>query len=160
MILFMHGLLSNHIINTKYKSISYENKICKTVHYHRLSYDEVSKIYDDVIYKYKPDLIVSHSMGGYWGIVKSKEHNIPCVAMNPFINPQWLNFFKDYKNLTDDDFTDNITLYLEMGDKLLNMKPLLNIAKNNNIKHIVQDGGSHFIKHTDNINKLIDKFIY
>lgn len=159
MILFMHGLLSNHIINTKFKSISYKNKICKTVYYHKLSYDEVSKIYDELIIKYKPDLIVGHSMGGYWSIVKSKEHNIPCLAMNPFIRPKRLNFFPDYKNLTDKDFTDKVTLYLEMGDRLLNMKSLHEMAKKNNINHMVQDGGSHFIKHTNNINKMIDKFI-
>lgn len=79
--------------------------------------------------------------------------------MNPFIRPKRLNFFPDYNNLTDKDFTDKVTLYLEMGDRLLNMKSLHEMAKKNNIKHMVQDGGSHFIKHTNNINKMIDKFI-
>ncbi len=159
MILFMHGLLSNRIINTKYKNIRYENKICKTVHYHRRTYDEVSSFYDTLIKIHKPKLIVGHSMGGYWSIIKSNEHNIPCVALNPYITPNRFGTFYDYNNLTEKHFNSNVNLHLESGDMLLDMDEIRIFAEMNNCNYQFLDGGSHFIKYTDKMNDFIELII-
>lgn len=159
MILFMHGLLSNPYINKKYKDITHPNKICKTVHYQKQSYSDVSKFYDDMIDKHNPRLIVGHSMGGYWAINKSKEHGIPCVAMNPFFTPSTYNFiFKDYKNIRHDILDKELmSFHLELGDKILNMYDIMDICNQYDLKCNHYNGGSHFIRHTDKMNELIEE---
>lgn len=156
MILFMHGLLSNRIINTKYKNIRYKNKICKTIHYHRRTYDEVSSFYDTLINLHKPKLIVGHSMGGYWSIIKSNEHNIPCLALNPYINPNRFGTFDDYTNLTSSNFNKNVNLHLEKGDMLLDINAIRDFAIEMKCNFQLLDGGSHFIKHTEKMNEYIE----
>ena len=151
----MHGLLSNKMINTKFKNIRYADKVCKTVHYHRRTYKDVSDYYDLLIKLYKPKLIVGHSMGGYWSIVKSNEHNIPCLAMNPYITPNRFGTFEDYTNLNKDNFTNIVNLHLEQGDMLLDIKAIKNFADIMNCNYQLLKGGSHFIKHTDKMNEFI-----
>lgn len=155
----MHGLLSNPYINKKYKDIVYPNKICKTVQYHKMPYKDVSNFYDDMINNHNPKLIVGHSMGGYWALNKSKEHNIPCVVMNPFFTPKTYDFiFKDYKNITTGLLDKNLmSFHLELGDKILNMYDVMDICQKHDIKCNHYNGGSHFIKFTDKMNNLIDE---
>lgn len=158
MILFMHGLLSNRFINTKYKAIKHK-KICKTVHYHKLKFNDVSNYYDMIIHKNKPKLIVGHSMGGYWAIKKSKEHNIPCLVMNPYFMPNRYKMFSDYVNLDENDLTHNVNLYIEMGDLILDMKQIKSMADIKKCNYEIHHGGSHFIKYTDRMNQMIDRVL-
>lgn len=161
MILFMHGLLSSPLTNKKYTNIKYKNKLCKLVKYTTLSYNEVSDIYDSLITKHKPQILIGHSMGGYWAITKSNQHNIPCIAINPFVNPNNRSkiFFKDYTNLNIDNFNTNVSLYMEGGDMLLNMQNLCDIAKEKNINYKFLSGGSHFVKYKDELNLFIDNVL-
>ncbi len=158
MILFMHGLMSNRIINTKYKAIK-GKKICKTVKYHTETYDRISGFYDTLIRLHKPKLIVGHSMGGYWAIKKSKEYGIPCIAMNPHVKPRQYGMFDDYENLTLDYFTKNVYLHLELGDAILNMEQLYKTVYATDCEMNVFEGGSHFVKYTDAMNATIDKIL-
>ena len=59
MILFFHGLNSSNNTN-KFATID-RKKYCETVDYLELGYDAVNNLYDELIDRIKPDVLVGHS---------------------------------------------------------------------------------------------------
>ena len=91
-ILFLHGLDSSKE-STKFHAINAEKKYCINVDYRNLNYKTVECFYHDIIEKIKPDLLVGHSLGGYWALKMSQQHRIPAILANPSLNP---DFREDY----------------------------------------------------------------
>ena len=66
-ILFLHGLDSSRE-STKFHAIDAKRKYCINVDYRNLNFQTVADFYDEIIEKIKPDIIVGHSLGGYWAL--------------------------------------------------------------------------------------------
>ena len=76
-ILFFHGLDSSRE-STKFHAIDADHKYCIDVDYRNLNYATVAEFYNEMIEKIHPDILVGHSLGGYWALKMSQQHQIPC----------------------------------------------------------------------------------
>lgn len=65
-ILFLHGLDSSRE-STKFHAIQTEKKVCIDMDYRNLNYATVADLYQEIIEKIKPDLLIGHSLGGLLG---------------------------------------------------------------------------------------------
>lgn len=153
-ILFLHGLDSSKE-STKFHAIDAEQKYCINIDYRNLNFRTVADFYHDIIQKIQPEIIVGHSLGGYWALKMSHAHHIPCVIANPSLKP---NFRDDYPAISDYDLDHDIPqlAYLELGDEILDMYE---------VKHQLEDymqvethaGGHHRLAHPECINVLIQQ---
>lgn len=153
-ILFLHGLDSSKE-STKFHAIDAEQKYCINIDYRNLNFRTVADFYHDIIQKIQPEIIVGHSLGGYWALKMSHAHHIACVIANPSLKP---NFRDDYHAISDYDLDHDIPqlAYLELGDEILDMYE---------VKHQLEDfmqvetytGGHHRLAHPECINALIQQ---
>ena len=60
-----HGLDSSKQ-STKFHAIDAMHKYCIDVDYRNLSYQSVADFYHEMVETIKPDILVGHSLGGYW----------------------------------------------------------------------------------------------
>jgi len=152
MILFFHGLNSSKNTN-KYTTIRRE-KHCETVDYLKTGYDAISKRYDELINEIKPDVLVGHSLGGYWALKKSAERNIPCVLLNPSLFPM----FEGYTDITVDELVraPNIHAYIELGDEVINGYVMAKFLRPQAALRLDQ-AGHHRIKRLYMVNEIIDQ---
>lgn len=122
MILFFHGLDSDNQ-TTKFTAIGHPHKHCETVDYRRRGYGEISRHYDELIVRHNPALLVGHSLGGYWALLKSQQHGLPCVLINPQLYPA---FRADYPALELANCDDGVLrfAYLELGDEVLDIQQI------------------------------------
>lgn len=151
-ILFLHGLDSSRE-STKFHAIDAKHKFCIEVDYRNLNFQTVADFYHESIEKIRPDIIVGHSLGGYWALKMSLFHRIPCVIANPSLYP---DFRDDYPAIDDADLDHDIPqiAYLELGDEILDM---------HRVEHQLEDymqiqsvqGGHHRLACPENINQLI-----
>lgn len=79
-ILFLHGLDSSKE-STKFEAIDAKNKYCINVDYRNLNFQTVATFYQDIIDKIKPEILVGHSLGGYWAL-KMLQH---CCKFLPLL---------------------------------------------------------------------------
>lgn len=152
-VLFLHGLDSSKE-STKFHTIEAKHKFCIDVDYRNLNYATVASFYDDMIEKIRPDIIVGHSLGGYWALKMSLSHEIPCVVANPSLAP---NFREDYPHIRDEDLDHDIPqiAYLELGDEVLDMHAVQEKLENYmQIKAV--DDGHHRLLYPENLNVLIE----
>ena len=152
-ILFLHGLDSSKE-STKFHAINAEKKYCINVDYRNLNYKTVECFYHDIIEKIKPDLLVGHSLGGYWALKMSQQHRIPAILANPSLNP---DFREDYAAIDEHDLDHDIPqiAYLELGDELLDMyKVLEQLESYMQIEAV--EGGHHRLVQPENLNHLIE----
>ena len=153
-ILFLHGLDSSRE-STKFHAIDAKQKFCIDVDYRNLNFRTVANFYHEIIEKIKPEIIVGHSLGGYWALKMSLAHQIPCVIANPSLHP---NFREDYPFICHDDLNHDIPqfAYLELGDEMLDMH-----AVQEQLEDYMQiqalDGGHHRLKCPENLNALIQE---
>ncbi len=157
MILFFHGLDSSAQTN-KFEVINNRvtlGKVSETVDYRNMSHDEVSEFYDDLIAKHSPDLIVGHSLGGYWAIKKSNEHGIPCVLINPSLSP---NVFDDYPAIDKSSLDLDIPrgFHIELGDEVLDMVEVAHFAEDIGAITYIYEHGCHRVKYLQEINNVIE----
>lgn len=151
-ILFIHGLDSSKE-STKFHAIDAANKYCLNVDYRNLNYATVAEFYSEIIEKIKPDILVGHSLGGYWALKMSQYHHIPCVIANPSLAP---SFRDDYPAIDDTDLQHDIPqlAYLELGDEILDM-----YAAQSQLEDYMQvetfEGGHHRLAYPERINPLI-----
>lgn len=161
-ILFFHGLDSSAETN-KFEVIKKSNKFAVTVDYRKLSYHEVGLLYNKLIQKYQPDILVGHSLGGYWALSKSREFEIPCLAINPTLYPD--QHFDDYVDLKTLDFNDDVkrSFHLEMNDEVIDLSEVFHWAEDKtnrtNIHEFLSDEGHHRVHFLDEINKELDDLI-
>ena len=151
-ILFFHGLDSSRD-STKFHAIQASEKYCINVDYRNLSFETVAQFYHDIIEKIKPNIIVGHSLGGYWALLMSFKYQIPCVIANPSLSP---NFRDDYPPISDNILNHDIQqmAYIELGDEVLNMHTTKEFLEN--YIHIQSiEGGHHRLEQPEKINDLI-----
>lgn len=158
MILFMHGLDSNNETNKFTVAIHEKNKYCETIDYRGLSYLEVSKKYDEIIERVKPTIIIGHSLGGFWALIKSQEHNIPCFLINPSLYPK--RFLNDYPLIKEFEFKSLKRAYhIEMDDEVLSMDAVKRFAKSSNARVYEHDGGHHRVQYISSLSYEITDFL-
>ncbi len=153
MILFFHGLDSDNE-TTKFTAISHPHKLCETVDYRQQSHEEIGRLYDDLITQHKPSLLVGHSLGGYWALMKSDQHRLPCVLINPQLYP---SFRSDYSDLDPTTCEPPIPrfVYLEMGDEVLDIERIYNALKGRVSRLEAVAGGHHRVAHLDSMDELV-----
>ncbi|MGE8623085.1 YqiA/YcfP family alpha/beta fold hydrolase [Acinetobacter schindleri] len=151
-ILFFHGLDSSRE-STKFHAIDADHKYCIDVDYRNLNYATVAEFYNEIIEKIHPDILVGHSLGGYWALKMSQQHQIPCVIANPSLAPY---FRDDYPAICDNDLQHDIPqlAYIELGDEILDMH-----AVQSQLEDYMQveavPGGHHRLETPERINPLI-----
>lgn len=160
-ILFLHGLDSSKE-STKFHAINAIKKYCINVDYRNLNYQTVENFYHDIIEKIKPDLLVGHSLGGYWSLKMSQKHRIPTVVANPSLKP---DFREDYPEIDEADLEHDIPqiAYIELGDEVLDMYQVFE-QLNPYMQIETVEGGHHRLAQPENLNRLISymeqTFIY
>lgn len=100
-ILFLHGLDSSRE-STKFHAILHPEKFCIDVDYRNLSYASVEYFYHQAIQTIKPDLLVGHSLGGYWALKTAAQHKLAVIVANPSLTP---SFRPDYPQLSEEELT-------------------------------------------------------
>lgn len=152
-ILFLHGLDSSKE-SSKFHAIHFEKKYCLEIDYRNLNYQTVENLYHDIIEKIKPNLLIGHSLGGYWALRMSQTHRIPTIIANPNLSP---DFRTDYPQIDENDLEHDIPqiAYIELGDEILNM---YDVAQQLEPFMLVEtfEGGHHRLAQPDNLNRLID----
>ncbi len=151
-ILFLHGLDSSRE-SSKFHAIHSNNKFCIDVDYRNLNFQTVKDFYSEIIAKIKPNLLVGHSLGGYWALKMSAQHQLPAVVANPSLSPQ---FRDDYPAICEADLDHDIPqmAYLELGDEILDMYQVQAQLEPFMLVEAVQ-GGHHRLDHPESINAMI-----
>ena len=153
-VLFFHGLDSSRD-SSKFHAIHAAQKFCVTVDYRALSFHSVAHFYQDLIEKIRPDVIIGHSLGGYWALKMSLAQHIPAIVANPSLSPK---FRDDYPAIEEADLEHDILqlAYLELDDEVLDMhavqhqlEPYMQVA--------AVEGGHHRLARPENINILIER---
>lgn len=151
-LLFLHGLDSSRE-SSKFDALCAERKFCINIDYRNLSYQAVADFYDDIIEQIRPDILVGHSLGGYWAIRMSLRHQLPCVIANPSLHP---DFRQDYPAIHHFDLDHDIPqfAYIERGDEILDMQATEAFLENYmQVEHF--SGGHHRLAHPERINALV-----
>jgi len=156
MIRFYHGYGSSSETN-KFTEIDYEDKHAVTVNYDKLSYNDVETLYSTQIEKEKPELLVGHSLGGYWALKMSAKYEIPTVIINPALFPKnslpHLNYSED---IIEDDLDNKIPkyVYIELADeKIPVLRTIDTLRKYSKVTAIA--GGHHRVQFMDKVNDVI-----
>ncbi len=152
-ILFLHGLDSSKE-STKYHAIEAVKKYCIDIDYRNLNYKTVESFYHEIIEKFKPDLLIGHSLGGYWALKMSQLHRIPAIIANPSLNPDFRN---DYQPINEHDLEHDVPqiAYIELGDEVLDM--YATVAQLESYMQVeTMQGGHHRLEHPQNLNRLIE----
>jgi len=155
MIRFYHGYQSSNQTN-KFTEIECENKSAVTVDYEALSYAEVEALYSAQIENEKPEILVGHSLGGYWALKMSAKYEIPAVVLNPALYPEISLPHLNYETITQAELENRVPkyAYVELGDEVIDvprtvtaLKPVAYMMLNVN--------GHHRIERMDLVNELI-----
>ncbi|WP_205669602.1 YqiA/YcfP family alpha/beta fold hydrolase [Acinetobacter sp. MB5] len=154
-ILFLHGLDSSKESN-KFHTIQSKQKFCIDVDYRNLSFKTVETLYQNIIEKIKPDLLVGHGVGGYWTLRMSYQFRLPAIVANPNLSPQ---FRDDYPAIEEKYLDHDIPqlAYLELGDEMLDMYQTQHILERFMLVHTYA-GGYHRLECPENINTLVQQF--
>ena len=153
-ILFLHGLDSSKE-SSKFEAIDADRKFCINVDYRNLNYQTVNEFYQETIQKIAPDILVGHSLGGYWALKMSKHFQLPTVIANPSLSP---HFRDDYPEISDDDLDHDIPqlAYLELGDEIIDMYQIAEKLESF-MELECLEGGHHRLEYPEKINDLIFK---
>jgi uncharacterized protein len=151
MILFFHGFNSSAQTN-KFVELQ-GDKVCETVDYAKMSFAEVDTRYDQLIAQHNPDVIVGHSLGGYWALRKGKQHNIPSIIVNPQLFPG--TKFADYVPVNTESFVGpgHVISYVETGDEVIKVPETLALLEATDLR--VYEGGHHRVERVSYINTLV-----
>ena len=152
-ILFLHGLDSSKE-STKFHAIHAVKKYCIDVDYRNLNYKTVENFYNEIIEKIKPNLLIGHSLGGYWALKMSQIHHIPAIIANPSLQP---DFREDYPAIDELDLDHDIPqiAYIELGDEILDMYAV--VEQSESFMQVdAFEGGQHRLVQPENLNRLIE----
>lgn len=161
-ILFFHGFNSSATTNkfTIFKDVI---KVGYTVKYQRLTHHEVSVLYDKFIEQTQPDILVGHSLGGYWALLKSRETGIPCLAINPTLHPH--KTFDDYVDLKTLDFHDGVprALHLELNDEVIAQREVQEWAEDETSNTLIfsyaDEHGHHRVNYLPELNLELKQLV-
>lgn len=155
-VLFLHGYKSSPNTN-KFAAIEAEQKFCFHMDYENTDHADVFNFYMDKVREVEPDVIVGHSLGGYFALLVSTFTGIPCVLINPQLCPKLDGYF----DLTTEDFINarlssviHAFSYIERGDEVIDV-PKIEAALERYSNVTAIDGGNHRVQFLDNINKVI-----
>lgn len=153
-ILFLHGLDSSKE-SSKFHAIQSQHKFCIDIDYRNLSHDTVADLYANMIQSIHPDILVGHSLGGYWALKLSEQYQVAAIVANPCLSP---NFRNDYPSIQPQDLNNTIPrlAYLELGDEEIDMYEVQDILQAfMNINTF--EGGHHRLEQPEQINRLIEQ---
>lgn len=153
-ILYLHNLDSSKE-STKFHAIQSNNKFCIDMDYRNLNYETVNQLYQDLIQKLHPTLLIGHGLGAYWALKMSFLFQLPTIIANPNLSPQ----LPDYPSITDDLLNHDIPqfAYLELADEIFNMKEVQQRLESFMIIKTYQ-GGYHRLQYPEHLNLLIQEF--
>lgn len=156
-VLFLHGYGSSSETD-KFKAITSNkvtHKFCPYIEYNKTDFLSLFTELSHIVEKFRPDLIIGHSLGGYWAKVMSNAYHIPCILLNPQLFPKKKYGFP---NLDKSDFETGVWAYsyLESGDDIIDYEKTKLILENYTDLEIYE-GGHHRIKNLDSINSIIEK---
>lgn len=156
MIIFYHGYNSSSNTN-KFTEINVKEKYCRSVNYDQSSYEEIYEQYCKDIEEHKPDMLVGHSLGGYWAIKMANKYNLPVVLVNPSFFPDQSLPQLGYKNIEPSLIQNDIPkyFYLELGDEVLDLRKVLEYVKDYSYVETVLDG-HHRVQYIENYNNVIE----
>ena len=151
-ILFLHGLDSSRE-STKFHAIQSTNKFCIDVDYRNLNYDTVARFYQNIIQSIEPNILIGHSLGGYWALKLSSQYQLAAIVANPSLQP---HFRDDYPPILPEDLDNDIPrlAYLELGDEVIDMHQVQALLENYMLIDAVE-GGHHRLEKPEKINQLI-----
>ncbi|RKG35019.1 alpha/beta fold hydrolase [Acinetobacter guerrae] len=151
-ILFLHGLDSSRE-STKFHAIQSTNKFCIDVDYRNLNYDTVASFYQNIIQSIRPDILIGHSLGGYWALKLSSQYQLATIVANPSLTP---HFRDDYPPILPEDLDNDIPrlAYLELGDEVIDMRAVQSQLENYMLIDAIE-GGHHRLEQPEKINHLI-----
>jgi predicted esterase YcpF (UPF0227 family) len=156
MIIFYHGYNSSNQTN-KFTEINTQEKFCRSVNYDESSYEEIYKQYCKDIEEHKPDILIGHSLGGYWAIKMANKYNLPVVLVNPSFFPEESLPQLNYHNIEPRLIQNNIPkyFYLELGDEVLDLEKLNEYVKDYSYVETVS-GGHHRVQYINNYIQVIE----
>lgn len=157
-VMFIHGYQSSNKTN-KFTVIN-EEKVCETVDYDELTFAEVEEFYLNMIQEHQPDILVGHSLGGFWCLHLSKYTGLPCIIINPQLNVSRfaeLDYpvYENWNEYFDGDSW--VYSYIETGDEILDVPRTIKTLKANS-ECTVFEGGHHRVENINYINTMIETF--
>jgi predicted esterase YcpF (UPF0227 family) len=153
MILYLHGHGSS--AQTPKASLLPE-MVCHTIDYDIHSCKEVETFYSKIIEEGDFEMLVGHSLGGYWALRMGNKYNIPTVLVNPAIAPTIVeNYY--YPPNTEEDAVNrgHRFLYVEMGDERLDAVEIVNYFEGTT-SILEVPGGHHRIEFQDKLRDFIN----
>lgn len=153
-VLFLHGLDSSKE-SSKFQVLNVKEKYCINIDYRNLNYSTVDSFYRDIIEKIKPEVLVGHSLGGYWALKMSKIFQLPAVIANPSLYPE---FREDYPAIDEADLDHDIPqmAYIELGDEILDMHQTVDQLESFMVVEAIE-GGHHRLEQPERLNDLLRK---
>ena len=151
MILYMHGLRSNA---TTVKASLVEDMQCYVIDYEKHDYAGTELFYENVIKNNDVEMIVGHSLGGYWALKLGNKYQIPVVLVNPSLFPR---VTLGYPPCTVEDTVNKSHrfLYLEMDDEVLDSEKTYNFLYGTT-SILKVEGGHHRVEHLDKLKDYIN----
>lgn len=156
MILYLHGYGSSA---KTAKASLLENMICFTIDYEKFSHSEVEAFYENIIETNDIEMLVGHSLGGYWALRMGNKFNIPTVLVNPAMWPTVVeNHY--YPPTTKEDLVNRAHrfAYLEMSDEVIDMVEVSEFLRDTTSVYEVP-GGHHRIEFQDSLRSFINTCI-
>lgn len=158
MFIFYHGYQSSSSTN-KYKELQSlgESSFCRTVDYEKLTEQQVYELYCNDIEQHKPDLLIGHSLGGYWALRLSNEYNIPVVVVNPSLFPSVTLPHLKYKDIEQEQINNLVPkyFYLELGDEVIDLHKVQQFVQEHSYVATVNDG-HHRVQYINNYKQVVE----
>lgn len=153
MILYMHGYGSSA---TTPKARLLPNMISFTIDYEKNSPAEVQKFYENIIENNDIEMLVGHSLGGYWALRMGNKYNIPTVLVNPAMFPTVVENFH-YEPTTEEDLINvaHRFAYLEMDDERIDMVEVSEFLEGTTAIYEVP-GGHHRVQFQNKLKDYIN----
>ena len=150
-VLFLHGYQSSANTN-KYTVIDEKHeKYCESVDYDALSFDETFEFYVKLVEKFDPDVIVGHSLGGYWALKMGEHFGLNIVTLNPQLFPRFDGY--DHYNTIPLGFP--LVSYVEEGDEVLDVSKTVEVLSRRGIL-ITHAGGHHRLENPGKVNNILN----
>lgn len=153
MILYLHGYGSSA---KTAKASLLENMISFTIDYEKHTYEQTQKFYENIIETNDIEMLVGHSLGGYWALLIGNKYGIPTVLVNPTMLPTVVeNHY--YPPIVEEDLVNrgHRFAYLEMSDEVIDMVEISEFLQGTTSVYEVP-GGHHRIEFQNKLRDYIN----